>query len=100
MVSPALAICAADRAEILYQRKRENLMEDGGSDANAEVQTGTDRNGAETDRGGRGEWEVAAAALRTPSATGSRSARPPRSASTLATPSVLGPGPPLPRAAS
>ena len=37
-------------------------MEEGGSDANAEVQTGTDRNGAETDRGGHGEWEVDAAA--------------------------------------
>ena len=36
-------------------------MEEGGSDANAEVQTGTDRNGAETDLGGRGEWEVDAA---------------------------------------
>ena len=38
-------------------------MEEGGSDANAEVQTGTDRNGAKTDRFGHGEWEVAAAGL-------------------------------------
>ena len=45
----------------MYQQKRENLKEEGGSDANAEVQTGTDRNGAETDRGGHGEWEVDAA---------------------------------------
>ena len=37
---------------------RENLMEEDKTDANAEVQTGTDRNGAETDRGGHGEWEA------------------------------------------
>ncbi len=37
---------------------RENLMEEDKTDANAEVQTGTDRNDAETDRGGHGEWEV------------------------------------------
>ena len=42
---------------------RENLMEEDKTDANAEVQTGTDRNGAETDRGGHGEWEVDAAGL-------------------------------------
>ncbi len=34
---------------------RENLMEEDKTDANAEVQTGTDRNGAETDRGGHGD---------------------------------------------
>ena len=33
-------------------------MEEGGTDANAEVQTGADRNGAETDRCGIGEQEV------------------------------------------
>ena len=38
-------------------------MEEDKTDANAEVQTGTDRNGAETDRGGHGEWEVDAAGL-------------------------------------
>ena len=38
-------------------------MEEGGSDANAEVQTGADRNSAETERGGGGEWEVDAAGL-------------------------------------
>ena len=42
---------------------RENLMEEGGSDANAEVQAGTDRNGVETDQGGDGEWELDAAGL-------------------------------------
>ena len=38
-------------------------MEEDKTDANAEVQTGTDLNGAETDRGGHGEWEVDAAGL-------------------------------------
>ena len=33
-------------------KERENLMEEDKTDANAEIQTGTDRNGAETDRGG------------------------------------------------
>ena len=45
------------------EKVRENLMEEDKADANAEVQTGTDRNGAETDRGGHGEWEVDAAGL-------------------------------------
>ena len=31
-------------------------MEEDKTDANAEVQTGTDRNGAETDQGGHAEW--------------------------------------------
>ena len=52
------------RPGILVPAKvRENLMEEDKTDANAEVQTGTDRNGAETDRGGHGEWEVDAAGL-------------------------------------
>ena len=34
------------RPGFLYQRKREHLREEGGSDANAEVQTETDGNGA------------------------------------------------------
>ena len=38
-------------------------MEEGGSDANAGVQTGTDRNSAQTDRGGGGEREVDATGL-------------------------------------
>ena len=38
-------------------------MEEDKTDANAEVQTGTDRNGAETDQGGHAEWEVDAAGL-------------------------------------
>ena len=42
---------------------RENLMEEDKRDADTEVQAGTDRNGAETDRGGHGEWEVDAAGL-------------------------------------
>ena len=36
-------------------------MEEDKTDANAEVQTGTDRNGAKIDR--HGEWEVDAAGL-------------------------------------
>ncbi len=39
-------------------------MEEDKTDAGTEVQTGTDRNGAETDRGGSGEWEVDAAGRR------------------------------------
>ena len=42
---------------------RENLVEEDKTDADTEVQTETDRNGSETDRGGHGEWEVAAAGL-------------------------------------
>ena len=38
-------------------------MEEDKTDANAEVQTGTDRNDAETDRGDRGEWEIGDAGL-------------------------------------
>ena len=38
-------------------------MEEDKTDANAEVQTGTDRNGAKIDRFGHGEWEVDAAGL-------------------------------------
>ena len=32
-------------------------MEEDKTDADTEVQAGTDRNGAETDRGGHGEWK-------------------------------------------
>ena len=38
-------------------------MEEDKTDANAEAQTGTDRNGAKTDRFGHGEWEVDAVGL-------------------------------------
>ena len=60
----AVSVLWVTRPGILVPAKvRENLMEEDKTDANAEVQTGTDRNGAETDRGGHGEWEVDAAGL-------------------------------------